>query len=119
MPDLSRDLSHENPDHDALSTLARDDPEAFENLRQKLVGDLIDRAPDAIKRRLQGLQFRIDHIHRRSGNSLGATVKIYRMMWQSFLRLHDELTNFREPVEPPRRSAQVLDFRPRKHVSPV
>jgi hypothetical protein len=113
------DLSRENPDHEALSTLARDDPEAFEDLRRKLVGDLIDRAPEATKRRLQGLQFRIDAIHRCSSNSLGATVKIYHLMWQSFLRLHEELTRFREPVEAPRRSAQVLDFRSRKHVSPV
>lgn len=115
MPELSR----ENPDHETLSELARDDPEAFEDLRRKLVGELIERAPEATKRRLRGLQFRIDDIHRRSSNSLGATVKIYRMMWQSFLRLHDELTNFSEPVETPRHSAQVLDFRPRKHVSPV
>lgn len=113
------DLSHENPDHEALSTLARDDPEAFEDLRQKLVGELIERAPEATKLRLQGLQFRLDYIHRRAGNSLGATVKIYRMMWQSFLRLHQELTTFREPVDTPRRSAQVLDFRPRKQVSPM
>lgn len=115
MPDLSR----ENPDHEALSELARNDPEAFEDLRQKLVGELIERAPEATKLRLQGLQFRIDYIHRRAGSSLGATVKVYRMMWQSFLRLHEELTSFREPVEVPRRSAQVLDFRPRKNVLPV
>lgn len=115
MPDLSR----ENPDHEALSTLARNDPEAFEDLRRKLVGELIERAPEATKLRLQGLQFRIDDIHRRSSNSLGATVKIYHLMWQSFLRLHDELTNFRAPLAAPPHSAQVLEFRPRKHVSPV
>lgn len=115
MPDLSR----ENPDHEALSELARDDPEAFEDLRQKLVGELIERAPEATKLRLRGLQFRLDYIHRRAGNSLGATVKIYHLMWQSFLRLHQELTTFREPLDAPRHSAQVLDFRPRKHVSPV
>jgi len=114
MPDPSR----QNPDHESLSVLARDDPEAFEDLRRKLVGELIERAPEATKLRLRGLQFRLDYIHRRSGNPLGATVKIYQLMWQSFLRLHDELTTFRGPVEAPRRSAQVLDFRPRKHASP-
>lgn len=111
------DFLHQNPDHEALSTLARENPEAFETLRQELVGELIERAPETTKRRLQGLQFRIDVIHRRSTNSLGATVKIYKMMWQSFLRLHHELTTFREPLEAPRQSAQILEFRPRKHVS--
>lgn len=112
-------MSHsprENPDHDSLSQLAKEDPQAFEDLRQQLVGELIERAPEALKPRLEGLQFRIDVIRRRSGNSLGATVKIYQLMWQSFLQLRHELMTFREPSAP-RQSAQVLNFRPRKPIS--
>lgn len=112
-------MSHcprENPDHDSLSQLAKEDPQAFEDLRQQLVGELIERAPEALKPRLEGLQFRIDAIRRRSGSSLGATVKIYQLMWQSFMQLRNELMTFREPAAP-RQSAQVLNFRPRKRIS--
>lgn len=109
--------SRENPDHESLSQLAKEDPQAFEDLRRKLVGELIDQAPAALKPRLLGLQFRIDGIRRLSGNSLGATVKIYQLMWQSFLQLRQELTTFRAPVGPPRQNAQVLDFRPKKRIS--
>lgn len=108
-------LPNQNPDHAELSRLARDDPEAFEAVRQQLIGDLIHRAPEKIQRRLEGLQFRVDHIRRRSRNSLGATVKIYQMMWHSFMTLRHELMTFREPAARPQRTAQVLEFRPRKH----
>ena len=106
---------HQNPDHETLSLLARENPEAFENLRQQLVDELIGRAPDLLKRRLLGLQFRIDVVRRRSKNPLGATVKIYHMMWDSFLNLHNELTTFHDPVRVTQGNAQVLNFRPRKH----
>ena len=33
------DCSHRNPDHDSLSQLAKDDPVAFEALRQELIGE--------------------------------------------------------------------------------
>lgn len=104
----------QNPDHAALSQLARDDPAAFEVVRQQLIGDLIGRAPEPIKRRLEGLQFRLDHVRRRSRTSLGATVKIYQMMWQSFMTLRHELINFRAPVTRQHGNAQVIEFRPRK-----
>lgn len=107
----------QNPDHEALSRLAREDPQAFEELRQQLVGDLIGRAPAALQPRLHGLQFRIDAIRHRAGHPLGATVKIYQLMWQSFMQLHHELTVFRAPVAAPRQSARVFEFRPKKQLS--
>lgn len=113
MPDDVR----QNPDHESLSQLARDDPAAFEALRVELIHDLIDHAPDTVRRRLEGLQFRLDAIHRNASNPLGATVKVYQMMWRSFLQLRHELVTFREPVEAPQRNAQILDFRPRKALS--
>ena len=114
MPPYAR---NENPDHELLSNLAREDPEAFEKLRQALVGELIERAPEPIQRRLRGVQFKVDIIRLRSSNSLGATVKIYQMMWRSFLQLRHELTTFRTSSDGPRQTARILDFRPRKHLS--
>lgn len=107
---------NQNPDHAALSQLARDDPAAFEAVRQQLIGDLIGRAPEPVKKRLEGLQFRLEHVRRRSRSSLGATVKIYQMMWQSFMSLRDEMIHFRAPAARPQRNAEVIEFRPRKLV---
>lgn len=107
--------AHENPSHDELSRLARDDPAAFEALREQLIRDLIGRAPDHMRRRLEGVQFRVDAVRARSHNPLGATVRIYELMWKSFIGLRDELTTIRQPVARPQAvSARVLDFRPRR-----
>lgn len=105
--------SHLNPDHGQLSRLAREDPAAFEALRQSLVDQLINSAPDRLRSRLAGLQFRLDDIHRRSSNPLAATVRVYQLMWSSFLRLNDELLSVREPVSSTDRKARVIEFRPR------
>lgn len=107
--------ANQNPSHDELSRLAKDDPAAFEALRQQLINELIGRAPEHLQRRLQGVQFRVDAVRARSSNPLGATVKIYELMWKSFIGLRDELTTIRQPVVRSRGpGAQVLDFRPRR-----
>lgn len=109
-----------NPDHEALARLAREDPTAFEALRTELIHELIERAPEHLRRRLECVQFRVDAVRRRSRNALGTTVKVYQMMWSSFLGLRDELCNFRQPAKPVGKTAKVLDFRPRKaHPSPA
>jgi hypothetical protein len=107
---------HENPDHGELARLAREDPAAFDALRLELIDEMIARAPDEMRPRLAGLQFRLDHIRRKSRSSLGATVKIYQLMWQSFLDLRHQLYTFRAPLENPASTARILDFRPRKHL---
>ena len=79
------------PDHDALSRLARCDPQSFETLRLELIERCIDDAPAPIQLRLRQLQFRIDGIRRRSRSPLGTVVKINALMWDSFLGMNDEL----------------------------
>lgn len=81
----------ENPDHEFLAALARDDPESFERLRQELIDQMIGRAPTRMRRRLVGLQFTIDQVRRLAHTPLGATVRLSSLMWSSFLRLNDEL----------------------------
>lgn len=82
------------PCHDDLSKLARDDPAAFEALRQALIASTIDSAPERIRARLRGIQFQVDGIRRLSRSPLGATVKIYGLMWDSFLKMNDSLQDF-------------------------
>jgi hypothetical protein len=103
----------ENPDHDFLSRLARDDPESFERLRTNLIEQLIDRAPDRIRNRLAGLQFRVDQVRRLARTPLGATIKVSSMMWSSFLQLNDEISGRRPlgKIRPAQPEARVLAFR--------
>lgn len=115
------------PSHEALSQLACDDPQAFEALRDELVASCIRSAPERIRPRLYGIQFRVDAIRRLSRTPLGALVKIQAMMWGSFLRLDEELQDFSRFVgnrvggctkrtglhRVPAGSACIIEFRPR------
>lgn len=99
---MSRPPTATLPCHDALSRLARNDPQSFETLRLELIANAIDDAPEPVRLRLRQLQFRIDGIRRRSRSPLGATVKIQALMWESFLAMNDELQEFRsKPRRPP------------------
>lgn len=82
------------PSHDDLSRLARDDPPAFEELRRKLIDNLIDNAAEKTKPRLRGIQFQVDCLRRLSRSALGSTVRIYDLMWKSFLDLNCSCQDF-------------------------
>lgn len=119
------------PSHEILAQLAGDDLQAFEDLRSTLIEELITRAPDRIKPRLRGLQFRVDGIRRISRTPLGALVKIQAMMWDSFFRMNRELQVFSRISRPapqlcgapgrgtacPARTARILEFRPRMQIN--
>jgi hypothetical protein len=93
-----------------LSRLAHDDPAAFERLREELLDELISRAPDRLKARLRGLQFRVDQVRTLAHTPLNATIRVSELMWKSFLALSDELSG-RAP--PPKKDspARVIDLR--------
>lgn len=82
------------PSHEDLSRLARDDPPAFEELRRKLIDNLIDNAAEMTKPRLRGIQFQVDCLRRLSRSALGSTVRIYELMWKSFLELNYSCQDF-------------------------
>ena len=109
------------PPHAELARLARDDPAAYEALRQELIEDLIEGAPEGIKPRLRGIQFRVDGVRRCSRTALGATVKIYKLMWESFGRLNEEMSAFRDGASPRAPlaavDAKIIEFRPLKTLS--
>lgn len=116
----------ELPGHEELSQLARDDPQAYEQLRRELVEDFIDSAPAKYKTRLSGIQFRVDCERQLSHSGLGSTVRVYKLMWQSFLGLNrrwQDLVRTKEEYENwhdstaaeclPQESARILEFQPR------
>jgi hypothetical protein len=117
---MSERLSLELPSHNFLAQLARDDPPAYEALRCELIEGLVDSAPEGIKPRLRGLQFRIDGIRRLSPSPFSAAGKIFSLMWESFLRLDEELSyvrgSRREKKKVPGTDARIIEFRPRRFV---
>ena len=129
MNEMSERLPLELPSHDDLARLARDDPPAYEALRRELIENFIASAPARLKPRLMGIQFRIDHVRRLSRSPLGATVRVYELMWKSFLTLNQNWQEFVELEEAfllgqeasechrflPVREAQILEFRSNKH----
>jgi hypothetical protein len=71
-------------DFDEWRTLASSDPEAFEAMRRKVLQAVIDRAPEKRRQRLQGLQWRVDQVRRRSSSPMAACISLSDMMWESF-----------------------------------
>ena len=71
-------------DFDAMSSIARDDPVEFERLRQEAIDQFIESAPQERRKRLRGLQWRID-LERRGRSPLSACLRISRMMWDHLL----------------------------------
>lgn len=110
----------ELPSHEVLSQLAREDPQAYEALRLALIQGFIDSVPAGMKPRLRGIQFRVDCVRQLSRSALGSTVRVYKLMWESFLRLNE---SWHEAVQlPPSHAephtarpggARILEFRPR------
>ena len=119
--------SPELPNHEDLARLARDDPEAYESFRREMIQTFIDSAPARLKSRLTGIQFRVEGLRRLSPSGLGATVRIYELMWESFLTLNHDWQDFVRMKEEalagqtsleatrfrPSKNARVLEFRPR------
>lgn len=122
-PDLK-----ELPSHEFLSALVRTDPQQYESLRATLIAELIESAPERLKPRLRGVQFRIDCERRLSKSALGLTIKLSSLMWASFLNLNDRLQELGRPGEAsvaalesgPMRlaepGAQILEFRPQTEI---
>ncbi|MEM1436841.1 MAG: DUF3135 domain-containing protein [Pseudomonadota bacterium] len=90
------------PDFDDLVHMARNRPDALELLRQELVAEIIGGAStEQQRRRLEGLQFKVDMERRRAASPLAATIKLSEMMCQSLADLHRSLiTPLDTGVEP-------------------
>jgi hypothetical protein len=80
--------------------MARHDPEGLETLRRSLTNAVISTArSENTKRRLEGLQFRVDMERRRAATPLAATIRLSEMMCQSLAELHRSMVTLEsDPV---------------------
>ncbi len=73
-------------DFEYWRNLAATDASAFETARRQAIDDLIEAAPgERQRRRMKGLQWRIDCIREASPNPMDACLKLSDMMWESLL----------------------------------
>ncbi|MDH5599972.1 MAG: DUF3135 domain-containing protein [Gammaproteobacteria bacterium] len=107
--------SIEDIDFEYWSLLASTDPEKFEQLRQDQIDLLIEKASSQRqKRRLRGLQWRIDKIREQHKDSaMSACIAISELMWETFEQLSGLLHSiqddgFSAPVTP--MQANVIPF---------
>ncbi|MCB1851285.1 MAG: DUF3135 domain-containing protein [Gammaproteobacteria bacterium] len=118
---LFGESSPDNLDFKQWVEMAKNDPELFENLRQKAINEVIEKAPEAQRQRLRCLQWRIDQERNRSQSALGLCLWISRLMWESVTGrggLFESLTQVKEiahggELVPPPAKADVLPFRSR------
>ena len=107
-------MTHKLPAFDVLVDMARNDPQRLEKLRRKLTQNVIAGATTEQKRkRLEGLQFRVDLERRRARSPLAATIKISEMMCHSLADLHRSMVTplvATESEAVPTPSAKVLAF---------
>jgi hypothetical protein len=89
------------PHFKILERMAKEDPEALEQLRLAHVEAIIAEAGESNERRLRGLQFRIDAIRRGSSNPMAACLRISKLMHDSLIDLNSVLQSDLSP--PPAR----------------
>lgn len=75
-------------DAQRLMDLAKNHPEELERLRLEEIDNLINSAPEHMRKRLRGLQFQVDCKRRLHKNPLGACIEISRMMLDSLHSLN-------------------------------
>ncbi len=80
-------MHYELPSFDVLKEMAHKDPEALERLRVQLCDQLIQDAPPAYRRKLRGIQFRVDMERRRAKSPMAACIAISGMMHDTFDKL--------------------------------
>lgn len=108
-------MRHKLPAFDVLVDMARNDPQKLENLRLKLTKSVIEGAATEQKRkRLEGLQFRVDLERERARSPLAATIKISEMMCHSLADLHRSMVTplASEEEERTTTAAKILKFPP-------
>jgi len=86
-------MHYELPSFDVLREMAQKDPEALERLRVQLCDQLIQDAPPAYRRKLRGLQFRVDMERRRAKSPMAACIAISGMMHDTFDKLRQSLND--------------------------
>ncbi len=82
------------PAFDVLVDMARNDPQGLELLRKRLTGAVIDDASnDILRRRLKGLQFKVEMECKKSTSPMGACIRISEMMCRSLAHLQRSIVD--------------------------
>lgn len=111
-PDHHDDI--ELPSFDELKHLAEQDPESFEILRKSLCEKTIAQAPINKRKRLRGLQFKIDMERQRCDSSLASCIRISELMNESLLNLNSVLSDPEGYAESRNsQQASIIRFRPK------
>lgn len=106
-------MNQKLPAFDVLVDMARNDPQRLENLRRELTeGVIAGAATEQQRKRLEGLQFRVEFERQRARSPLAATIKLSEMMAQSLAKLHRSMVTPLENDESDvsKNQAQVLEF---------
>jgi DNA polymerase II small subunit/DNA polymerase delta subunit B len=77
----------ELPAFDQLKAMANENPEALEQLRNRLVSEVIERAPTHQRAQLEGLQFVLDMERRRAKNPMQCCIRMSQLMHERVERL--------------------------------
>ncbi|MCG8317349.1 MAG: DUF3135 domain-containing protein [Pseudomonadales bacterium] len=80
-------MKHNLPNFDKLRDLAQNNPTELERLRIEMCEQLIHEAPEQYRRKLRGLQFKIDMERRKAKSPMAACITISGMMHDSFDKL--------------------------------
>lgn len=105
---MYRDL----PDFDTLMALHRENPEELERVRLELTSAILENTSGEARRRLEGLQFRINMELRRASTPEARCVKMSSMMHDAFAQLQEALQHPRTQCarQPRSGGAQVIAF---------
>jgi Protein of unknown function (DUF3135) len=106
-------------DFDKWAKLAKENPDAYEEMRQKMIQEVIDSTSPEVKRRMEGLQWKIDQIRSTSTNPMSSCLKISQMMWDNVLGDDGLLDSMRQlsgseqikKLDKPKESATVINLR--------
>ncbi len=99
-----------------LSRLAREDPEGFERRRREILEQSIAEAPEALRQRLRGLQWRADRIREQAKTPMAACLRFSEMMWTAVVGergLLESLQTLTQAADTPpeaRENATILEF---------
>jgi hypothetical protein len=114
LPGTNREASMRNPtsppprDFDSWLTLARSDPRAFEDCRDRIINDAILRAPRHKQLRLRRMQWKLDQIRNTSRTPMIACLRMNRMLWESVIGDNGLLHRLIQP-DVSRRRATAMD----------
>lgn len=104
-------------DFDAWSALARSDPQAFEDCRDRIINEAIQRAPAHKQQRLRRMQWKLNQIRNTSRTPMVACLRMNRMLWEAVIGdkglldclLHPNDSR-RRPATTDKPSAKIIPF---------